>query len=326
MTPTLRPVDPAAPAGSALEEAAAVIRAGGLVAFPTETVYGLGANALDAEAVRAIFTAKGRPSTNPVIVHVTSVDEARALTRSWPALAQRAAALWWPGPLTLVLPRAAHVPDAVTAGLDAVAVRLPAHPVARALIAAAGRPIAAPSANRSNELSPTTAQHVAKGMGDHVKLILDGGPCAVGLESTVLDLTGDVPTVLRHGGVSIHALRAALGRVDVREASIGAEQPRVSPGMMARHYAPRATVMRFRGAVPAPPSGPWGALVLDAAAPGATLTYRMPRDPEGYAREFYAALHAVDDAGCATVFVEEPPEGDDWRAVHDRLSRASTPA
>ena len=324
MTATMHPVDPASPAGPALDEAAAIIRAGGLVAFPTETVYGLGANALDADAVRAIYAAKGRPTTNPVIVHVTSVDDARALTRSWPALAQRAAALWWPGPLTLVLPRAAHVPDAVTGGLDAVAVRLPAHPVARALIAAAGRPIAAPSANRSNELSPTTAQHVAKGMGDRVGLILDGGPCAVGLESTVLDLTGDVPTVLRPGGVSIHALRAALGRVHVREASIAAGKARVSPGMMARHYAPRATVVRFRGALPAAPSGAWGALVLDAPAPGATLTYRMPHDPEGYARELYAALHAVDDAGCATVFVELPPEGDAWRAVLDRLERAST--
>lgn len=318
--PAIRAIDTAS-----IDEAAAIIRAGGLVAFPTETVYGLGANALDADAVRAIFVAKGRPSTNPVIVHVTSVDEARALVREWPALAQRAASLWWPGPLTLVLPRAAHVPDAVTAGLDAVAVRLPAHPVARALIAAAGRPIAAPSANRSNALSPTTAEHVAKGMEGRVTMILDGGPCAVGLESTVLDLTGAVPAVLRPGGVSIHALRAALGRVELRDGRVGEGEARVSPGMMARHYAPRARVVRFSGALPSAPADTWGALVLTVLAPGAAVVRMMPSDPDGYARAFYAALHAVDDAGCTTVFVEEPPEGDDWSAVRDRLSRASTP-
>ncbi len=321
MSSAIRAVDAAS-----LDEAAAIIRAGGLVAFPTETVYGLGANALDADAVRAIFAAKGRPSTNPVIVHVTSVDDARALVREWPAVAQRAAALWWPGPLTLVLPRADHVPDVVTAGLDAVAVRLPAHPVARALIAAAGRPIAAPSANRSSELSPTTAEHVAKGMEGRVELILDGGACTVGLESTVLDLTGAVPTVLRPGGISIHALRAALGHVDVREARIGEGEARVSPGMMARHYAPRATVVRFSGTLPTTPRGLWGALLLTSRAPGATITRTMPSDPEGYAREFYAALHAVDDAGCTTVFVEEPPDGEEWGAVRDRLNRASTAA
>ncbi len=325
MSARIRVVNPSSPAGPAIDEAAAIIRAGGVVAFPTETVYGLGANALDAEAVRGIFAAKGRPSTNPVIVHVNAEAEARALVREWPEVASRCAAIWWPGPLTLVLPKAAHVPDVVTAGMDGVAIRLPAHPVARALIAAAARPIAAPSANRSNELSPTTAQHVAKGMGDQVGLILDGGPSHVGLESTVLDLTGPVPIVLRPGGVSVHALRAALGRVDVRDARVAEGEARLSPGMMARHYAPRATVVRFSGVLPAAPDGPWAALLLSATAPDATLARVMPADPESYARELYAALHAVDDAGCTTVFVENPPEGDAWAAVRDRLMRAATP-
>ena len=326
MTPVIRAVDPAAPAGPALTEAAALIRAGGLVAFPTETVYGLGANALDPEAVRGIFAAKGRPSTNPVIVHVTDAAAAHALVRAWPEEAQACAARWWPGPLTLVLPRAGHIPDEVTAGLDGVAVRVPAHPVARALIAAAERPIAAPSANRSNALSPTMAQHVVRGLGDRVSLILDGGPCEVGLESTVLDLTGPVPTVLRPGGVSVDELRALLGEVRIRESSVGDAVARSSPGMMARHYAPRARVVRFRESLPATPEAQWGALVLRARAPGAHLTCSMPADPGAYARAFYAALHDIDEAGCAVVFIEEPPEGEAWRAVRDRLTRAAAPA
>ncbi|MBI3792510.1 MAG: threonylcarbamoyl-AMP synthase [Gemmatimonadetes bacterium] len=322
----MRVVDPASPAGPALDEAAALIRAGGLVAFPTETVYGLGANALDAAAVQAIYAAKGRPPTNPVIVHVHDAHEARALVRQWPDVAATCAQAWWPGPLTLVLPRESGVPDVVTAGLDAVAVRVPSHPVARALIAAAERPIAAPSANRSNQLSPTTAAHVAQGLGRRVGLILDGGPCAVGLESTVLDLTGPVPTVLRPGGVTLDALRAVLGAVRVREARVHDAEARVSPGMMARHYAPRARVVLVRGPLMPPDAARWGALVVGAEAPGAAHVERMPADPAGYGRALYAALHAVDDAGCTVVLVELPGDGEAWRAVRDRLARAATPA
>ena len=326
MTPRIRAVDPASPQCDALDEAAALIRAGDLVAFPTETVYGLGADALNADAVRRIFTAKGRPATNPVIVHVADAVSARALVRAWPDVAAQCAEQWWPGPLTLVLPRAATIPDAVTAGLDAVAVRVPAHPVARALIVAAGRPIAAPSANRSTELSPTTAHHVAKGLGPRVSLILDGGPSVVGLESTVLSLTGAVPIVLRPGGVSLDALRSVLGRVDVREQPVADTEARASPGMMARHYAPRARVVRFQGMLPSPPEGPWGALLIRGRAPVATLVVQMPMDAAAYGRALYAALHDIDDAGCGTVFVEDPPAGEEWRAVRDRLARAATPA
>lgn len=321
----VRAVDPRAPADAAVQEAAARIRAGGLVAFPTETVYGLGAHALDADAVRAIFTAKGRPATNPVIVHVTDARAARALVRTWPALAERAAAAFWPGPLTLVLPRAEGVPDAVTAGLDAVALRVPAHPVAQALLAASGVPIAAPSANRSNAVSPTTAAHVQASLGARAGLILDGGPCAVGLESTVLDLTGAAPVVLRPGGVPLGALREVLGTVTLAARRVAENEARVAPGQMARHYAPGARVQLYHGAPPAPVATPFGAIVRTGDVPGATPLVRLPADPAGYGRGLYAALHAVDAAGCQAVLVELPPMDDAWAAVHDRLSRAAAP-
>src|SRR4051812_20749755 len=185
-------VDADAP-GAAVREAAAVLRDGGLVAFPTETVYGLGARALDPASVARIYEAKGRPSYNPLIVHVATVDAARALSSAWPEAADRLAERFWPGPLTLVVPRAPVIPDAVSAGLDTVGVRIPGHPVAHALLEAAGIPVAAPSANRSMGVSPTTAEHVRRSLGGRVDLILDGGPCPVGIESTVLSLAGEVP-------------------------------------------------------------------------------------------------------------------------------------
>jgi L-threonylcarbamoyladenylate synthase len=331
----IRTVDPHAPDPAVVAEAAAALRAGRLVAFPTETVYGLGAHALDADAVRRIFAAKGRPSYNPLIAHAADADGARALAAAWPDAAERLARAFWPGPLTLVLPKRPHVPDVLTAGLPAVAVRVPAHPVALALLRAAELPIAAPSANRFTELSPTTAAHVAKALGDRVALILDGGPAGVGIESTVVDLTGARPALLRPGTLTAEALAAVLGEEPVAGAiPERADAPRSSPGMVERHYAPRAAVWLFdpaeRASVAARlaregAAARAGALLLapwdEAPAPAHPLL--MPADPAAYARRLYAALHEVDDAGCAVVLVERPPDSPGWDGVRDRLARAA---
>ena len=336
------PVLPATP--DAIRHAAAVLRAGGLVAFPTETVYGLGADALDPAAVGRIFAAKGRPNYNPLIVHATDVHAVQRLVTRWPAAAQRLAERFWPGPLTLVLPRASVVPDAVTAGLGSVAVRIPAHPVALALLREAGIPVAAPSANRFTELSPTTASHVASALGDRVDLILDGGATEVGIESTVLDLTGAVPVVLRPGMISLEALSAEIGDVlpasALPAAPIG-EAPRASPGMMDRHYAPRAELTLFHasqqdqvrawaaraaargervGVLLRAPRAGTHAAAFDTGIARALL---MPADPAGYARRLYAALHELDEAGCRIVYVEHPPDDDAWAGVRDRLRRGA---
>jgi L-threonylcarbamoyladenylate synthase len=331
----IRSVDPDAPDPLCIEEAAQLLRAGRLVAFPTETVYGLGANALDAAAVQRIFVAKGRPSFNPVIAHVADADAARTLTTTWPDAAARLAEAFWPGPLTLVLPKRALVPDVVTAGLPAVGVRVPAHPVALALLRAAGVPIAAPSANRFTELSPTLAAHVARTLGDRVDLILDGGPTAVGIESTVLDLTGDAPTLLRPGTISSEQLAAVLGAAPLAaQEPLHADAPRLAPGMVERHYAPRAAVWLFDAADrpqvaerlrAVPTRGRVGALLLAPwdAEPAPDLPLPMPVDPSAYARRLYAALHQLDDAACTIALVERPPDTPAWQGVRDRLARAA---
>lgn len=322
-------VDPGAPDAAALAAAVAVLRRGGLVAFPTETVYGLGANALDEAAVRGIFAAKGRPSYNPLIAHAASTADARALVTRWPRAAQRLADAFWPGPLTLVLPKHPHVPDRVSAGLPTVAIRVPAHPVALALLRAASLPIAAPSANRFTELSPTTAAHVARGLGDRVDLILDGGPTSVGIESTVVDLTGDVPVILRPGFLSRDALVEVVGPVGTLAEHTG-DTPRPSPGMTDRHYSPRAELRVYgieqrdameRAARAA--AGPVGALLLDDRDFPATRIVRMPADPHGYARRLYATLHELDEHGCTLVLVDRVPEGHAWAGIRDRLRRAA---
>lgn len=233
----------------ALAPAAALLRAGGLVAFPTETVYGLGANALDAVAVRRIFEAKGRPAEDPLIVHVLGLAEAQALSPGFPELARRLAEAFWPGPLTLVVPRGPSLPAAVSAGLDSVALRAPSHPVARALLRAAGVPVAAPSANPFGRISPTRAEHVLADLGDRIDLVIDGGPAEVGVESTVVDCRGEQALLLRPGGVSLEALRAVVGEVRLAgageaEAGMG---PQRSPGTMLRHYAPRARLVLVVG-------------------------------------------------------------------------------
>lgn len=318
-----------------LARAAELIRAGGIVAFPTETVYGLGANALDPVAVARIYQAKGRPSYNPLIVHLPDEAAARRLVTHWPREAEQLARRWWPGPLTLVLPKAPQIPVEVTAGLATVALRVPAHPVAHALLQRTGLPLAAPSANRSGEVSPTTAAHVERSLGERVPLILDAGPTTVGIESTVVDLSGARPVLLRPGMISREALTEVIGPVELARSLDSAGAARPSPGMLERHYAPRAPLVLFQHASePAvrealatgtPSGGLSGAVCWSGATIGADLLERLPPEPEGYARELYGALHRMDDQGATIILVERPPAGSAWDAIRDRLGRAARP-
>jgi L-threonylcarbamoyladenylate synthase len=312
-----------------IAEAVDCLRRGGLVALPTETVYGLGARALDPAALARVFAAKGRPASHPLIAHVLDLDGARSLSID----VERARALtdaFWPGPLTVVLPRASSAPAALSGGLPTVAVRAPLHPVARALIAALGEPIAAPSANRYQSTSPTTAQHVVEGLGDAVDLVLDGGATDRGIESTVVDLTA-APVLLRPGPISVAQLRTVLTTLDFAEnLRIDEHVARSSPGLDARHYAPRAPALRFSGAGALAVGATEGvvlrgeSLAAHARAQGAHVLV-LPDDPEGYARGFYAALHALDAARVSRIWIEAPPDQDDaWAAVRDRILRATT--
>jgi L-threonylcarbamoyladenylate synthase len=241
-------VNPVQPERDAIRQAAGVIRRGGLVAFPTETVYGLGADALNPEAVSRIFAAKERPFFDPIIVHIARTEELLLVARDLPPQVDMLSQRFWPGPLTLILPRADALSTLVTAGLDTVAVRMPDHPVALALIRAAKTPIGAPSANLFGHVSPTTAQHVLDDLGDRVEIILDGGPTTIGIESTVLDLSGDRPTILRPGGVSREALASVLGEVALAgDAHVSERTGLASPGLMERHYSPHAELLLFQG-------------------------------------------------------------------------------
>jgi L-threonylcarbamoyladenylate synthase len=325
-------VDPEAPAAAAIARAAGVLRGGGLVAFPTETVYGLGANAFDAAAVLRIFTAKGRPAHNPVIVHVAAAEDARALVAAWPETAARLATRFWPGSLTLVLPRREVVPDAVTAGGPTVAVRVPAHPVALALLRAAALPVAAPSANRSANLSPTRADHVLRGLDGLVELILDAGPTAGGLESTVLDVTTRPPRLLRPGLVTPAQIEAEIGLIQRPEVESAGEAPARSPGLLRRHYAPTTPLecvadggaARVEELLRGGLRVGWVTFGESAAVdwPG-LVTEVLPADPAGYGAALYAALHALDQAGLDRIVVSLPPATEEWLAVQDRLRRAS---
>ncbi len=302
----------------AIGEGASILREGGLVAFPTETVYGLGANALDASAVARIFTAKGRPSTSPLIVHVDGVAMARALTADWPDTAAILAERYWPGPLTLVLPKTGSVPEAVSAGLLTIGVRVPGHPVALALIRAAGSPLAAPSANLFMQVSPTTAQHVADSLGDRVDLILDGGPTEVGIESTVLSLTHQgKPLLLRPGSINRRELEALLGPLELAE--IGGTGAQPSPGMRQRHYSP-STPLQIGGNSA---MDGCGYIWWSRPQPSASITLHLPDSPDGYARALYAALHDLDRQQLAAIIVEPVPENVEWDGVRDRLKRAA---
>jgi len=291
--------------------AATLLRQGGLVSFPTETVYGLGANALDTEAVKRIYGVKQRPFASPLIVHVSDIDMARSVTAEWPPLAQKLAKRFWPGPLTIVLKKAAIVPELVTAGLDSVGVRVPANAVALALIRKSGVPIAAPSANRFSELSPTTAEHVRTGLGDRIEMILDDGPATVGIESTVVSLRRDHPTILRPGMISLSELEAFTHVRWEREFDLPTVEGEAaeSPGRHPHHYAPRT---------------PFYVLEPGAAKPvgrGRVLT--LPTNREAYAASLYSELHKADAEDLDWIAVEKPPETPEWAGILDRLRRAS---
>jgi L-threonylcarbamoyladenylate synthase len=335
------------PSEAEIQHAARLLRAGRVVAFPTETVYGLGANALASEAVARIYEVKRRPPTSPLIVHVDSVAMAQSLVAEWSETADVLARKFWPGPLTLVLKVrsgrgqsgpddlpsgedasaevSATIPLAVTAGLNTVGIRMPSHPVALSLIRAAGVPLAAPSANRFTELSPTTAEHVRQSLGRDVDYILDGGPCTVGIESTVLSLVAAEAVLLRPGGISRQELEAVIGhRIGV--ASDPSSGPHPAPGMRARHYSPRTSLL----------------LVMDEELPkqgrGIYLqhmrtssradveTIRMPSSASDYAAALYRRLHEADEGKFDWIAVDLPPVGPEWEAVHDRLRRAATSA
>jgi L-threonylcarbamoyladenylate synthase len=308
-----------------IDRAAQLLRAGRLVAFPTETVYGLGANALDAAAVARIYAVKRRPATSPLIVHVASIEMAQSLVESWTEMADTLALKFWPGPLTLVLGKHERgdfaIPGIVTANLPTVGLRMPAHPVALKLIQAAGVPLAAPSANRFTELSPTTAEHVRAGLGSEVDLILDGGPCQIGIESTVLSLADATPKLLRLGGISRTELEAVVGSIDfVQEIPSGAHP---APGMHRRHYSPRtALYLVANGKVPGTGHGIY---LRYKNAPDRTdiVICQMPVSPDQYAAQLYEALHRADTGKYSWIAVDLPARTAEWEAVADRLTRAA---
>ena len=304
-----------------VRRAAEILRAGGLVAFPTETVYGLGADASSAEAVARLYAVKGRPAGHPVILHFASAAEAFAWARDIPEPARRLASRFWPGPLTLILKRSEKAKDFVTGGQDSVGLRVPSHPVAQELLRQLGA-VAAPSANRFGRVSPTTAAHVRADLGADVDLVLEGGPSEVGIESTIVDLSGGAPVLLRPGRISKEQLEQILGSL-VSEKS--AASPRHSGGL-ERHYAPRTParlvptydldkeIARLKEKV----------AVLAFSRPDERVDYwlRMPRDPQAYAQKLYGALRELDSAGCEEILVEAPPAAPAWAAVNDRLQRA----
>jgi L-threonylcarbamoyladenylate synthase len=296
-----------------IPDAAERIRSGELVAFPTETVYGLGANALDAQAVAKIYALKQRPATSPLIVHVASIEMAKSLVREWPPEADRLAKQYWPGPLTLVLPKAETIPDIVTAGLATVGIRMPRHPIALELIREAGVPIAAPSANKFTGLSPTTAQHVQAAFGGSVSVI-DGGPCEVGIESTVVAIENGKIRLLRPGMISLEDVE--------RGSALASDGAHPSPGMHERHYSPRTRLLLVRDASDLPDLN--GAYLWRTRPGSADRLLRMPKDPEAYAARLYDALHELDSEGWPWIAVESPPETGEWEAVLDRLRRAAT--
>jgi len=311
-----------------IARAVAVLRAGELVAFPTETVYGLGADAGNPAAVRRIFEAKGRPSNHPVIVHIADAAQVANWAREIPPSAHRLARRFWPGPLTLILRRAPRVSDVVTGGQDTVALRVPSHPVAQRLLRAFGGGIAAPSANRHGRVSATTAEHVRREFGEAVACVLDGGDADVGIESTIVDLSGDTPALLRPGWIIAAEIEQALA---VPLAAPRADAPR-APGTLAAHYAPGTPLALMESdlalelAASLARQGKRAAvLALSAQRP---LTPRLewiaaPRDAAGYAHALYASLRRLDEAGCDVIIVERPPQSPEWAAINDRLARAA---
>jgi L-threonylcarbamoyladenylate synthase len=324
----------------AVQRAAELLRAGELVALPTETVYGLAADARNAKAVAKIFEAKGRPSNNPLIVHVSSADMAGSCVESWPEPATSLARAFWPGPLTLVLPRSREIPDIVTAGGETIGVRWPSHPFIQAVIRECGFPLAAPSANLSNRISPTNAAHVRESLADKVRLIIDGGQSQVGIESTVVDLAVDPPCVLRPGMIHVESLLAVLGAdglsSDAGAGDGSAGEPMRSPGGLPKHYAPKAKLLvltwhdeaglmsqlRELGAsLESTHIIAFSHIPSSAGLGGVSV---IPHDVEAYARAIYAELHRCDAEGAELIVVESLPDGPEWRALTDRLRRAAS--
>lgn len=320
---------------AAVARAAAALRAGQVVALPTETVYGLAANAWDSEAVRRIFEVKGRPAHNPVIVHVASLEMARRCVRQWPAAAEALARAFWPGPLTLVLPKADEIPSVVTAGGATVGVRWPSHPFIQAVIRACGFPLAAPSANPATALSPTNAAHVLRVLGQSLDLIVDGGQSRVGIESTVLDLSVRPLRVLRPGMIHAESLCAVLGEELSVAGARGEGEPLRSPGQLLRHYSPRARMSLCSWKDDADLRQQVARLTRDPSKVHVVAHRRIPaecgfgrvslipHDAEAFARAIYAELHRCDEEGAEWIVVESVPEGPEWRAVADRLRRGS---
>ena len=322
---------------AAVTRAAETLHRGDVVALPTETVYGLAANALDADAVEKIFQAKGRPAHNPIIVHVSDVAMAKRCVATWPDVADKLAGAFWPGPLTLVLTRSAEIPDAVVAGGSTVGVRWPSHPIMQSVIRACGFPLAAPSANRSNEISPTNAEHVVRSLGNRIPLIIDGGQSQVGIESTVLDISVSPPRLLRPGMIHEESLVAVTGSLTIGgDATSGLLR---SPGLLPKHYAPRARLVilawnddrEFTERLTAlretttPPQRIYVIahthIPLAANVGGVSV---IPHDAEAFARALYAELHRCDEAGAELIVVEAVPDRAEWRAIADRLRRASS--
>ena len=317
----------------ALKEAADILRAGGLVAFPTETVYGLGANAFDEEAVKKIYEVKGRPSKNPLIVHVKDIEQAKELVSEWPQEADTLTAEFWPGALTLILPKSDKVPSIVTGGGNTVAIRMPCHMVALGLLEEAGFPIAAPSANPSEYLSPTTAEHVLRMLDGKIDAVIDGRPTTDGLESTVIDLTVSPPRILRPGPILAEEIEHILGIAPetLSEDAHPDDSALKSPGLMKRHYAPRATLVVERDAIDLARENvtkeKTGLLCMSEPedVPETVVIFPMPESAGGYGTALYSALHEMEKQDVKTVFIECPPETREWEAVWDRLIRASHP-
>ena len=318
----------------AVLRAAQVLRSGGIAAIPSETVYGLAANAFESEAVARIYQAKGRPAANPLIVHVATAAMARECAAEWPPMAERLAGRFWPGPLTLVVPRSPRIPDLAAAGGPTVGLRWPAHPFFQSVIRECGFPLAAPSANPSDQLSPTTAEHVVAGLGDRIPLIVDGGPCVVGIESTVVDVTGSRPRILRPGVISAEQVAEAAG-IQPGVQTDTDEGPLRSPGQLSRHYSPRARLemwawnsdSELADRLTAQGIGKDRLFVLAHSRipsdPMPAQVSFIPDDPEAFARALYRYLHECDARGATLVVVERLPRDSAWDGVRDRLQRAS---
>jgi L-threonylcarbamoyladenylate synthase len=337
---------------SAVRQAVALLRAGEVIALPTETVYGLAANALDEKAVAKIFRIKNRPANNPIIVHIASIEMAKRCVTAWPDRTEKLARAFWPGPLTLVLPAAKEIPGLVTAGGKTVGVRWPGHPLIQAVIRECGFPLAAPSANSFSRVSPTTAEHVRKQLGDKISLIVDGGQSQVGIESTVLDLTVSPPQVLRPGMIHPESLAAVVGNIQqptptnsvsastrqgrCREQAAKTRQPKLkSPGLLKKHYSPKARLFVLSWRDDADLNSQLSTLnsqLLDCHVIAHTLIPSaehfarvsvIPHDAGAFARAIYAELHRCDEAGAGLIVVETPPESPEWSGIADRLRRAS---